>query len=47
MFSVVQLEKNDPIWGQCYDRNFLRFLAIFGKKLAFFKNQCDEQIFVS
>jgi hypothetical protein len=23
-------------WGRCYDHNFLRFLAIFCKKLAFF-----------
>jgi hypothetical protein len=23
-------------WGRCYDHNFLRFLTIFGKKLAFF-----------
>jgi hypothetical protein len=22
-------------WGRCYDNNFLRFLPIFGKKLAF------------
>jgi hypothetical protein len=23
-------------WGQCYDRNFLGFLPIFGEKMAFF-----------
>jgi hypothetical protein len=25
-----------PIWGRCYDHNFLRFLTIFGEKVAFF-----------
>jgi hypothetical protein len=24
------------IWGRCYDHNFLRFLTIFGGKMAFF-----------
>jgi hypothetical protein len=24
------------IWGRCYDHNFLRFLPIFGEKMAFF-----------
>jgi hypothetical protein len=24
------------IWGRCYDHNFLRFLTIFGEKMAFF-----------
>jgi hypothetical protein len=25
-----------PIWGRCYDHNFLRFSTIFGENLAFF-----------
>jgi hypothetical protein len=25
-----------PIWDRCYDHNFLRFLPIFGEKMAFF-----------
>jgi hypothetical protein len=25
-----------PIWGQCYDHNFLRFLTIFCEKIGIF-----------
>jgi hypothetical protein len=25
-------------WDPCYDRNFLRFLLIFGKKMRFYSN---------
>jgi hypothetical protein len=29
------------IWGRCYDKNFVRFLPIFGEKFgAFLKIQC-------
>jgi hypothetical protein len=34
--NPVQLAKNRPIWGRCYDHNFLRFSPIFGEKMAFF-----------
>jgi hypothetical protein len=44
--TVTQLAKIHPIWGRCYDHNFLRFSTIFCKKLAFFlKNQCYDQNF--
>jgi hypothetical protein len=33
-------------WGRCYNHNFLRFLSIFGEKMAFFlKNQYNDQLF--
>jgi hypothetical protein len=36
----------DPIWGRCYDHNFLRFLTIFAEKIGvFLKNQCYDQNF--
>jgi hypothetical protein len=32
--------------GRCYDRNFLRFLTLFGEKIGvFLKNQCYDQNF--
>jgi hypothetical protein len=30
------MAKIHPIWDRCYDYNFMRFLQIFGKKMAFF-----------
>jgi hypothetical protein len=35
-----------PIWGRCYDHNFLQFSTIFGEKIGvFLKNQCYDQNF--
>jgi hypothetical protein len=35
-----------PIWGQCYDHNFLRVLPNFGEKIGvFLKNQCYDHNF--
>jgi hypothetical protein len=35
-----------PIWGRCYDHNFLWFFPIFGEKIGvFLKNQCYDDIF--
>jgi hypothetical protein len=39
-------EKKSCSRDRCYDHNFLRFLTIFGEKMAFFlKNQCYDQFF--
>jgi hypothetical protein len=35
-YTMTQWAKIRPIWGRCYDRNFLRFLQFSAKKLAFF-----------
>jgi hypothetical protein len=32
----LHITATTAIWGRCYDHNFLRFLPIFAKKLAFF-----------
>jgi hypothetical protein len=39
-FQVITalLKRRANTWGRCYDHNFLRFLPIFGTKLAFFLN---------
>jgi hypothetical protein len=40
------MAKIGPIWGRCYDPNFMRFLQIFDEKIGvFLKNQCYDQIF--
>jgi hypothetical protein len=47
-FTIIQMAKIRPIWGRSYDHNFLRFLPILRKKLAFFSNsQCDDDIFTN
>jgi hypothetical protein len=32
-------------WGRCYDHNFLRFLLLFGEKMAFFSKNNAMTIF--
>jgi hypothetical protein len=31
---ILGIVFHKPIWGRCYDHNFLRFSPIFGEKLA-------------
>jgi hypothetical protein len=40
---LFQMIKFRPTWGRCYDRNFLRFVPIFGGKIGgFIKYQCYD-----
>jgi hypothetical protein len=45
-FRSKFLWKGGKIRGRCYDRNFLRFLPIFGEQIGvFLKNQCYDHFF--
>jgi hypothetical protein len=34
--SITNFQLICSSWGRCYDHSFLRFLPIFGEKMAFF-----------
>jgi hypothetical protein len=34
----VNVDKIRPIWGRCYDHNFLRVFPIFGEKIGVLSN---------
>jgi hypothetical protein len=44
--NIAQIAKIRPIWGRCYDHNFLQFLPMFGEIICvFLKNQCYDHNF--
>jgi hypothetical protein len=44
--AISKSAKVRPIWGRCYDHNFLRFFLIFSEKIGvFLKYQCYDQFF--